>query len=613
MTETAFRWNDAGSSHGTRGVWVFTVSLLVGTGLLLVAAITAHTTPATGYELSPYTATPTLFWIGTGGAIGIALFLAIFAADGFHRAAVLVLGGLSFLLITGLPLVRGYAFYGRGDAMSHLGWIRDIEGGRMGLTDLLYPGLHALTLQTTALTGWEPERAMMLVVLAFVLLFAVSLTLAARTVTGDPRATVVAAFSSFMLLPLNHISAHMTGHPSTMAIFYLPVVLTLLVVYLRTDGHGLRPTTVGGLLALASGTMVLLHPQQAANLLAVFVTVVVAQRLIRDATTRSLVAQTAFLGVVLVAWVAGRPRVSGAVDGLVTLLLTGGGASALAQRGTSLTAIGSSLVEVFLKLFLVSSIFLAVGGIVMLASLWRRHRNPILTYLSLGSVAVGGIFVVYFAAQVQTMYFRHFGFVMVLVSLFGAIGITGWTRGHLDLFATGNWVNRGTSTDGGVSVGSSSRFELPLSGAAVAIAVMTVLSLMVLYPSPYIFQPNQQVSQAELAGYDSVFAHENPDIDTFGIRTGPDRFRDALTGTGTLDSSGFRDRTGVPADAFETGLPTYFGRPVYLVVSDADRVREVDIYRELRYSEAQLTDIGSSPGVDRVQSNGATELYLIAP
>ena len=55
---------------------------LLGIGFfaLAIGVAAAYTEPATGYELSIYTETPTLFWVGAGVATVVALSVSLFAA-----------------------------------------------------------------------------------------------------------------------------------------------------------------------------------------------------------------------------------------------------------------------------------------------------------------------------------------------------------------------------------------------------------------------------------------------------------------------------------------------------------------------------------------------------
>src|SRR6056297_3153531 len=114
-------------------------ALLVGFASLAAAVLVAHGSPPEGYELSIYAATPTGFWVGVGVALAVAVTVGLAREDLTHRLA-LVLGGTAMLAVAGLPVIRSYYFFGAGDSLTHLAWVKDIAAGRLSVLNFLYPG-----------------------------------------------------------------------------------------------------------------------------------------------------------------------------------------------------------------------------------------------------------------------------------------------------------------------------------------------------------------------------------------------------------------------------------------------------------------------------------------
>lgn len=581
------------------------VLLLVGFCAVAIGVAIAHSSPATAYEISIYAATPVGFWIAIGVAFACSLLVAFFPATRTLRLGALLLGGEAFLSVVGLEVIRGYAFNSSGDALTHVGWIKDVFNGTTALTELTYPGLHTIGIVYHRVLGIPLERGLLLGVFTFVVLFVIFVPLAIRTVTGDRFAATVGAFSAMMLLPINNISAHLTVFPSTMAIFFLPFVLTILLVYLTRSNRDTWASTTGVFLALASATMVLVHPQQATNLLLFFATIagmgLVTRRVWNSGTElRPLYSQTAFLAVVLVAWGASHERVTDAVMSYSTNVFTTFFASAPESTSTigsqtgSLTAIGASLAVVFLKLFLISTIYLGLTGLLTAGSLFGRlpgrdERLRMVRRLVIALIPIGVVMAVYLVASLQDIYFRHMGFIMALVTIFGAIAIA---RG----------VER-------APLGSPR--NIARSVALVAVAAMLVLSLATVFSSPFIYQANSHVTDMRFSGHDTAFTYENESVSYVGVRSGPDRFRDAHQGTGELASKSERVATGVPFHGFNGSLTETYDDQRYLIVTEADIQREATAYREYRYSERGMRTVGTEPGVNRVVSNGDFELYLV--
>jgi len=113
-------------THVRRGGWVTNAALTLGFLALTAALVSARTNPAVGYEVSVYRATPVAVWAGLGVAFVVSLVVSLFERSRLRWVG-LALGGTAALTVFALPLIRGYYYYGANDAMTHLGWVRDLE------------------------------------------------------------------------------------------------------------------------------------------------------------------------------------------------------------------------------------------------------------------------------------------------------------------------------------------------------------------------------------------------------------------------------------------------------------------------------------------------------
>ena len=592
--------------------------LAVGFAALTAAILSAHAAPATAYELSIYHATPTAFWAGVGIALFAAVYVAFDATARRLRSGALLLGGTATFAIAALPVLRGYHFYGRGDSLTHWGWVRYLSGGELEFFDLLYPGVHTIATFTADVTGVTFPHAIMLVVLVFALVFMLFIPLA--TATLDSRAAlVIGAFAAFLFLPINDVSVFFMAHPSTQAIMFFPVVLYLILRFVtgNTDAPLLR-SRFGALLAATLVAYVLVHPQQAANVLLLVGTISVIQfgyrRFRRDHPIghhRPLYAHTAILAGAFLLWTPRHPMAGGAVSSLLSRLRTfqfQPGAEA-AQRGTALGAIGGSIEELFVKLFLVSAIVAVLAGGLMLANFlgWldsdKPHANAAVTYLTFGLVPVFGLFALFFLTGYETLHFRLVGFMMVIVTVLGSVAIARLI----------GLLGARVSTNAAWSV------------AAVAFALLLAASVPVMFASPYIFQNGSHVTERQVEGYQTAFDHRATDVPFTGIRSPGIRFGDAVL---PYEQRSHFARPGSSERPAYAGAPLYgalaedqrftaqavqriFDRPHYLPVSVADREREVTAYGGIRFSEQGFDSLDSTPGVHRVQTNGGFDLYLV--
>lgn len=578
---------------------------VLGVGFITLAAgiIAAYSRPAHQYELSVYSATPTTFWAGLAIAFLIAMAVALFARDNAQKVLGLVLGGGCFTAFVGLPLLRGYHYYGTADALTHLGWMQGIVDGEESLLSLLYPGIHTVAAFVQQTTGFESPRAMLYVVLLFAVLFVIFTGLAAWALTHDLRTTGIAAFSAAMLLPITNISSQLVAHTTTQAILFLPVVLYLLIRYMQSERDGLRPTGAGVLLAVTLVALVLYHPQQSLNLLAMFGAIAAGQFVVRNvrwqnslvASTRPVYFQTAILAAAFTAWSPGHSRFDesfGRATDRIRDLVTGGGqiGGETAQRGDSLSEIGSGLLEVYLKTFGVTTVYCVIAGGLLLAVFagkFDRENTRLAAFgrlLAVGLVVPAGIFLLYLLGDFGEQSFRHLGFILVFVTVLGAVGLA--------------------------SAWDSVSGRLPAAGPAVALILVVgiVVSAVAVFPSPWMFLHSQHVTEMQMDGYETSFDHADGQMAFYGVRQGPHRYADVYNNGVRADRTRFR---AVEESAMLTDLSDSYGDGWYFALTRVDRQREVNAYRGLRYSDESFDAAGTQRGVNRIIDNGDFELYFV--
>jgi hypothetical protein len=581
------------------------VLLAFGFVTLAVSVAVACTAPASGYELSIYTATPTLFWVGIAAGMLIAISVSMFGRTGRIRVLALFLGGGCYTAFVGLPVVRDYQFYGTADALTHLGWARGIISGETELLSLLYPGIHTITAYISETTGYAPARSMLYVVVLFAVLFVIFVPLCAWALTDDLRTTAVATFSAFMLLPITNISSQLVAHTSTQATLFLPVVLYLVVRYLQSERPGIRPTAAGVVLAVALVSLVLYHPQQSLNLLVMFFAIVALQLVLRRyrptsgalSNARPMYAQTGILAAAFLLWAPGKDRfqtsVSGFISGIREFVSGGSGyAGSAAQRGSSLGELGSGLGEIYLKLFAVTTVYCLVTGLLLLAILAGRMGDEDSSLDSFGRMALVGfvpvtvVFLVYLISDFETQSFRHLGFLVVFATLLGAIGVArGW-----------EWA--------------SIWFDRRATGTAVSVAILLGLAVSVaaVFPSPWIYLHSQHVTEMQMSGNIESLDHMPDDSPFYAPRNGPDRYADVRNQGLVENDSRFRP---LDEDAMLSDLSETYGTDWYFALSRLSQEREVGAYRGLRYSAVSYNTARSQRGANQVTDNGEFQLYYV--
>lgn len=610
------------------------VILITGFLGLLGALLSAHGAPTTTYEVDIYGATPTAFWIGVGVAYAAFLLTWVLDRRAWNTTVGLLLGGGATTAIVALPLIRGYHFYGRSDAMTHLGWVRSLEAGSLDVVNFVYPGSHSLSVIVHQTTGLDVPFSLMLVVLSFVVVFLVFVPLSAYALTGDLGYTAVAGFSAFLLLPINNIATELPYFPFLLATFFFATTLYLVVKHLTLPQRGgavrwgwsaMSPTSV--LIPITSAGVLFLHPQAAMDVLAVVGGIVIGQLAARRyrpdhplTDTRLLHGQFVFLLIIFVVWSSHQGaaiRTAEQIGTSIEMALVGSEEGQFLHTATSRTEsasrTGTSPAVLFAKLFLVSTVYLVLGGVAAAAALSgtpdadRRSPANVVTLFAISGVPLVVVSFFHTFGGISGYLYRHIGFVLLIATLLGAVGVLTVS----DRVLGRSWPGPLTPT--------------PVRGfVAVLAATALVLSLLTVFPSPYILNPSHQLTEAEADGYEVALRHKPdavwnaPTAVWFGsVRQGPERYRESrrvtyprehrIVYSGPVPNSGLFDL----AAHYRTHREPIVRRDHYLPVLHYDVARETVAYRELRYTREGLAAIEDQPAIHRIQDNGELRVYYV--
>ncbi|WP_226007313.1 hypothetical protein [Natrinema salinisoli] len=586
------------------------VTLTIGFLAIALGVLAARANPATAYESSVYTGSPPITWALFALALAIAVATTL-SCRGRRQGLGIGLGATTVTAIVSLPVIRNYRFAGMGDALTHLGWTRDIVTGGTPPHELFYPGLHTIATVLHFVGGVSIERGLLIGMVVLFVPFLVFVPLAVRAMGTGELAVGLAAITSWMVLPVNNIATFMGVHTNSNALFLVPAVVFALVAYLRRRSTrerlplGLSPFTV--LVYLTGLVILLVHPQQMFNVFILVAAVSGVQFLARwrfddhpmleHPTTY---AHTIGLGGLFGLWALSNERFRNAAAGLVSGLLAqdiGAGAE-VGQRGSSLTDIGSSLTELFVKMFLDAAIVGLIVGLFVLAVWLGRssldaETRSFVNYLALALVPLGAMFAVYFVGT-PTMAFRQVGFIYVILTILAGVALAQLVGG-LSSVITRPGANAVT---------------------ALVLGACLVLGLMTVFVSPMIYNPGQHVTPEMMSGYEDGLDHGAEDVPYAGMGYDPYRYDHGINGIpgGGGNIGGGSATTGtVNASVFSAGNYTgaYPTDEYYFTVTEWDRTKEFDVYDELNYHEAAYEGLDTEPNANKVVSNDEFEMYAI--
>lgn len=588
----------------------------VGVG---TATVVSYLNPATGYELSIYTETPISFWILISFALLISILVVFSRLDRTMTVLGAFLGGLSMTAIVLLPIIRGYHYMGTGDALGHLGTTRDLNAGRMVATEIVYPSVHTLGSIVHDLTGFELHHSLSVVVVLFVICFFIFIPLVVRELTSDVWTTYVGLFSGLLLLPINQVSPSLYAHPTSQALMYAPAFLFVFLILYRN-----RIVRTSMLFLLVASMFVLLHPQQAANFVLFFGVIAALQTgydLYRgyhgDRWKKWVLPEVMAYSTVFWLWATNFDTFWSTLESLYTIpFRETQAAESTAQRSVSLAEVGGSLPEVFVKLFLVSLVYVLLTGLLLFLvvrrSTWSlkvgdrydivsdggtldRIDRMLLLYIFGGLVAVTILFFVYvLRGGSSDQYFRLLGFLMVLGTVLGSL-----TFGRIMRYVR-------------------HRLSDPAARRSIAFVLVLCLALSVpvVFASPYIYASSDHVTERQMSGYETTFEYQDESIAFDKVRQSPSRFGSAIQGREIPREAYYREgeRRGQIPDHFANRmLRTYYGEPIYVPLPEADRLQDAVLWKGFRFSHEDFEYLDNEPGINKIQANGGYDLYLVQP
>ncbi|WP_331233275.1 hypothetical protein [Natronorarus salvus] len=587
--------------------WAKTAATLALGYLAVTGAIAvAYLSPATAHELSPYIESPTGFWVGLGFALAVSLLVSFSAGPASLRLAGVGLGGLATVSAFALPLLRNYHFYGMYDSLTHLGWARDLQTGSMTSADLFYPGIHSVAVTIRLLTGLSLTRSVLVMVVCFVVVFFLFVPLTVAALVPGHESVVVGAFSAFLLLPITHMSTHPHTHAMTQTILLSTALVYLLVRYLSTSTDHPLHGPLTALMVVFSAALVIYHPQLAAHVLVVLVAIVALQwavRLLPRVAARLRQPSVGGHVVFLAGWFVLWGSVHGLFEGIayratvsVIEYLTGRSteqaAESVGTQSASLAAIGATVEEVFLKLFAVSLLFCALTALAVGLVLFRDRLSlggvdrPGVLYLGVALASLVPVFAFYYVSTLSEMYFRVFGLQMLFVTVLGAVGVV------LSIRLASTRLSRAHVT----------------GAVGVLFACLLVLSLVVFFPSPYVYLQSPHVTEQQMHGHRVAFDNQQEGVEFVGIRGGPARYTDAIHGGGRTDLN----QEEVPREALHGGISSHFDGDRYVVVTEIDEHREAKAFKGLRYGSEDFAAVESQVGLQKIHTNGEFDLYYAA-
>lgn len=592
--------------------------------VFLALLVISRTPPATGYELSIYSAYPAYFWffITASSVCGMGILIRqAFAAQKSNwwlAGLLLVISSNSVFL--GLPFFRGYAFFPTGDAMTHVGMMKDIIAtGHIGAGDY-YPVIHLLGVSLLNITGLSYATLTNLLFVFFSMVYLLNIYLLATVITNQRgQALLITAFAS----PLIFSFYQATIHPCILSIFMLPL---LLYFYHRRQKIPSEQVATVLLMILLALLITFFHPATAIFAIAVVLTLNLSMSLYRRisgrkkiapqssrATVWDYIAPLTSLVVFLIA-ILPYPDILRYIRSAFNFLAHGTGVplyknllEALAMSGIT----PAQTIELFIARYGAIFIYGIIAGIAVIMVLRMRaskkaQLEPMhFRYAILFIVALAASVFFLFSVLIERDPVRISQFFLMVAPLVSGLVLY-------------KIITRQQPFDLGKLKPGKRAF---IGSVVILIVVASVLSTFNVYNSPWVVDQNFQVTRMEITGAEWFSSHRDTAIAI--ASSGVDLYR--------FDDFNFGMKTSLfqRAPTVLEQIPSHFGydknssitetfdfQDMYLLTSEKGRtwvmvVPENIRYKALQYTAEDFARLEQDPAVAQIYANGEFEVWRV--
>lgn len=576
------------------------------TSLTSALLVLAAAGPATGYEMCIYSACPPHFWffVIAGAACGTCIIVRqALAVD--ESSSWLILGLVialaSLAVVFLLPTLRGYAFYSRGDALGHTGWILDITSTGYFAMDNYYPVMHIWAAQLSEVTAVAPMALMKYLYSVLPLLYPLLMYLLAASMF--PRRGQAVLVTALSMAPI--LGGYHTGlAPSILSLFMLPLVLYL---YLKVRlGKSVAYTI---LLTITLFLYPSIHPLWAIMLLFTFIGVEVSMVLFAVARHREKVQIRAgpslILAIGIFVWLSPHLVFHHALL-RVFRWLGGEALSAPVDRLIDLADIGglgiTDVVSLTLKTYgvnLLYALLSVIGAALVLGILRGQNRSA--------------------ATRAEFVACLLFLYVSIVAILLFALPLL-----HVDWGRSLRFISLFLPLLSGYALyqvfARNSRRNIAVIGIALLITGCIITGGRSIHPSPYRMWPGHHVTHAEMDGMRWFIDYKSRDLETLHLGVPGSRFGRAFLGREETRQRG-GDLGGALSNMpfhFNYDYQVMFGEslsePKYMLLSDFATFAYTTVWTRLeRFNDDDFGRLDCDSTVNLTYSNGNLLVRLVSP
>ncbi len=520
--------------------------------IFIIGIIGAWNSPASGYESSIYISTPLVFWISVILCVLVGIIIIISQIYSEHHKITynnfiyigLILIFLAFAAISSLLILRGYVLWAGGDPLTHLGIIRQIINTGHVDRQIFYPIAHIYMAEWSEICNIPIIILSKYIPFIFGLLSVAFSYCLAKVILYNKNQIILGTILSMTFLSgwfFEFTPNHLANLTFPLA-FYLLLkcfvsdklqwkVLFIINVFLFPIFHPI----VGIIMLLI--------------LLAVLITKIILKGMknkfpnIKQITTKFGIAAAFLVFVWTVTWISSFYIWNYTIHNIYTLIMENGPKqiNTLIGQINYAASYNYSVTEMFFKTY-GGLLILYVLTIFAIIILWRqRHllNNLKILNLLIGPLLIITLFIiVLYTANLPFGPGRIFAYIVIISNIFSAFILYEIINPDNVIFA-------------------KIKINFRLITAIIILISLFILGSLKIYPSRYVLQASDQITQTEINGMNWFLYKDNTNMQQTFLYITVYRFADLLLTS--EEKNGRDDIRNLPEIPPDLKLPWHFG------------------------------------------------------
>ena len=583
--------------------------------ITLTLLIITRTPPASGYEISIYDVYPWYFWVFIITSIFMGQIILVRSALAPDKNNRLWIFGFLAILTTNIillfmPFIRGYATYGRGDVLTHIGYIKDILRTASIGTNNFYPIDHILTASLSYITGIKVEHAVNIIPPVFSIFCIILIYFLAKQILERKEEVLfVLAFTSILLFSHRHL----IFSPSVQSFFLLPFVLYL---YFKSRDSR-NPLEFDILLIIFLFLITFFHPMTTLFLILVFLILEFCLFIYRSINKKQgfelpELQKRESYNVILIsfitffAWYFSFSAITNSFGRVLNWLLYQSADTEVEKVLDIMARTHPDFFDLIQLTFnrhgqLIILGFISLIFAIYIFNIWRRHTSEHKLKFYHIFFFIGFLFFAVLSAITLFSYTPiGFGRVLKFVLFFSSVFV------GLCFYLLFEKYKSNKKCFKSISL-------------YIILIVLLYFSTFNFYFSPVIRLSNEQVSDMEINGMVWFFDHRNKEVPIQEMGLSQKRFHDAIRGRSILGKNIRYGADTPPVDHFDyinkTSLGDYYEDQRYLLISILGRIASPELYPEYeeqwRFTADDFCMLEKDNTVLRIYDNGNLNIYFV--